>query len=60
MLPRIFEPFVSTKTNSMGLGLAICRRLVDLNDGTIGAANFNKGARFTIHLPAWTGLASSV
>jgi signal transduction histidine kinase len=52
ILPRIFEPFVSTKANGMGLGLAICRRLVDLNEGTIAAENHEGGARFIIHLPA--------
>jgi signal transduction histidine kinase len=37
----------------MGLGLTICRRLVDLNGGSIEAANNNNGgARFTIYLPA--------
>jgi len=52
ILPRIFEPFVSTKANGMGLGLAICKRLIDLNGGTIEAENEKEGARFTIHLPA--------
>jgi len=52
ILPHIFEPFVSTKTNGMGLGLSICRRLIDLNGGTIEAANEIAGARFTIHIPA--------
>ncbi len=56
ILPRIFEPFVSTKTNGMGLGLAICRRLVDLNGGTIEAANKIGGACFIIHLPAGNAL----
>jgi signal transduction histidine kinase len=52
ILPRLFEPFMSTKANGMGLGLAICRRLIDLNGGTIEAINDNEGMRFTIHLPA--------
>jgi signal transduction histidine kinase len=51
ILPRIFDPFVSTKANGMGLGLAICRRLIDLNGGTIEVENDKAGARFTIHLP---------
>jgi signal transduction histidine kinase len=55
ILPRIFEPFVSTKANGMGLGLAICRRLIDLNGGTIEAANDNGGACFTIHIPTGDG-----
>jgi signal transduction histidine kinase len=56
ILARIFEPFVSTKAAGMGLGLAICRRLVDLNGGTIEAENDQAGARFIIHLPAGDGL----
>jgi signal transduction histidine kinase len=56
ILHRIFEPFMSTKSNGMGLGLAICRRLIDLNGGTIDAANDNEGMRFTIHLPAGDGV----
>jgi signal transduction histidine kinase len=55
ILPRIFEPFVSTKANGMGLGLAICRRLIDLNGGTIEATNENGGACFTIYLPTGDG-----
>jgi signal transduction histidine kinase len=55
ILPRVFEPFVSTKANGMGIGLAICRRLIDLNGGTIEAANDSGGARFTIHLPEGEG-----
>jgi signal transduction histidine kinase len=51
ILSRLFEPFVSTKANGMGLGLAICRRLIDLNEGTIEAENETGGAKFTIHLP---------
>jgi signal transduction histidine kinase len=44
---------VSTKANGMGLGLAICRRLIELNGGEIEAQNnSNGGACFTIYLPA--------
>lgn len=60
ILPRIFEPFVSTKANGMGLGLAICRQLIDLNGGTIEAANEHDGACFTICLPAETGIYPAV
>lgn len=34
-LPRLFEPFVTTKGNGTGLGLAIVKRLVDAHGGTI-------------------------
>jgi signal transduction histidine kinase len=60
ILSKVFEPFVSTKANGMGLGLSICRRLVDLNGGTIEAANEGGGACFTIHLPAGTDYSSSL
>jgi signal transduction histidine kinase len=60
ILPHIFEPFISGKSNGMGLGLAICKRLIDLNGGSIEAANGQKGARFTICLPAGERAATTV
>lgn len=49
---RIFEPFVSTKETGVGLGLSICKRIVDDHGGTIGAADRpGGGALFTVELP---------
>jgi signal transduction histidine kinase len=49
---RIFEPFVSTKPNGIGLGLSICRRIVESHDGYIAARNRELGgAEITIDLP---------
>jgi signal transduction histidine kinase len=52
VFPRIFEPFVSTKKDGTGLGLAVSRRIIDEHGGTIDAANQEGGgASFTITLP---------
>ncbi len=52
---RIFEPFMTTKEpgKGTGLGLAIAARVIDGMDGTIRADNSERGAVFTILLPAF-------
>jgi two-component system, NtrC family, sensor kinase len=53
-IARIFEPFMTTKEpgKGTGLGLAIAARVIDGMDGTIRAHNTDRGALFTILLPA--------
>jgi two-component system sensor histidine kinase HydH len=49
---QIFEPFVSTKETGLGLGLSICKRIVEAHEGEIQAANRPEGgAVFTVRLP---------
>jgi two-component system sensor histidine kinase HydH len=49
---QIFEPFVSTKETGLGLGLSICKRIVEDHEGEIEAANRPEGgAVFTVRLP---------
>jgi PAS domain S-box-containing protein len=51
-LHAIFDAFVTTKTEGMGLGLAICRRIIEGHDGQLSAFSDGKsGARFEIILP---------
>jgi two-component system sensor kinase FixL len=49
---RIFDAFASDKAGGMGMGLAICRTLVEEHGGTISAANAPEGgARFQVLIP---------
>lgn len=52
ILPRIFDPFVTTKPNGNGLGLAVVYSIVQSHRGTIHAASSpGLGATFTVRLP---------
>jgi signal transduction histidine kinase len=49
---RLFEPFVSSKETGLGLGLSICKRLIEAHGGTIRGENQRGGgAVFTFTLP---------
>jgi signal transduction histidine kinase len=53
ILPRLFDPFFSfSKESGTGLGLTICRNIVEEHQGTIGVRSIPAETEFTIQLPA--------
>ena len=54
-LEKIFNPFYTTKSDGVGLGLSISSRLLEENNGAITVqSDLGKGSTFTILLPAVT------
>ena len=52
ILPKIFSPLVTTKAKGMGMGLAICKRIVEAHGGKIAVESaVDKGTTITINLP---------
>ena len=51
-LDRIFEAFFTTKSEGMGMGLAICRSIIEAHDGRLWASSgIHRGAVFNVLLP---------
>ncbi|MFO7912611.1 MAG: ATP-binding protein [Desulfotignum sp.] len=56
---KVFDPFYTTKSNSSGIGLSICHRIILDHGGVLKLTSAeNKGTRFTIELPLKTGNSS--
>jgi signal transduction histidine kinase len=51
-LPRLFEPFFTTRSGGLGLGLSLCETLAQAMGGALAAANrVPRGAEFRLTLP---------
>ena len=52
MQDRLFDPFITTKNEGLGMGLAIARSILESQCGTIAGKNADDGgARFEFVLP---------
>jgi C4-dicarboxylate-specific signal transduction histidine kinase len=63
MLSRLFEAFHSTKAEGLGIGLSLCRSIIESHHGRIKAENIYNGShvtgcRFTFTLPIESGADS--
>ena len=55
-LERLFESFYTTKPGGLGMGLSICRSIIDSHGGRLWVtANLPQGAFFQFTLPALPG-----
>lgn len=53
LLPNIFDPFFTTKAQGMGMGLAICRAIIEKHEGRIWVDEFvTQGSTFCFSLPS--------
>jgi two-component system sensor histidine kinase PilS (NtrC family) len=54
-IPRLFDPFYTTRSGGTGLGLALVHRAVEAHRGAIFVDGGHGGANFTVYLPAHVG-----
>jgi signal transduction histidine kinase len=60
-LPKIFEPYFSTKETGTGLGLAIAKKAVDEHNGSVRVESKpGEGTTFTVEIPVAGGSGKSV
>lgn len=65
VMPRLYEAFYSSKAEGMGIGLSLCRSIVESHTGRMKAENLYNGeaitgCRFSFWLPAMTAAPATI